>query len=166
VKTKSRIALFVFSLLVWLGLTWPVHFPEALIGIVVAALAAVLTGDMFVGRPHQLREIRRYAWFGVYLPLFLWECLKASLDLAGRTVHPSLPIRPGIVKIKTGLVSDTGLTFLANTITLARPALTVDVDKEAGVFYVHWIAVKAEGMEEATRMIVGRFEGILKRIFE
>jgi multicomponent Na+:H+ antiporter subunit E len=166
VKTQSRIALFIFSLLVWLGLTWPVTVPELLAGVLVAGLVAVLTGDMFVGRPHQLAEVRRYAWFGVYLPLFLWECLKASLDLAWRTIHPKLPIRPGIVRIKTGLVSDTGLTFLANTLTLARPVLTVDVDREAGVLYVHWVAVPGEGMEEATRAVVGRFESVLKRIFE
>ena len=165
-KNLSRLALFVFSALVWLGLAWPLTLPEALAGIMVAFLVAVFTGDMFVGRPHQLVEIRRYAWFGVYLPLFLWECLKASLDIAVRTLHPSLPIRPGIVRIKTSLVSDTGITFLANTLTLARPVLTVDVDREAGVLCVHWIAVRAEGMEEATRIIVGRFEAVLKRIFE
>ncbi len=165
-KNLSRLALFVFSVLVWLGLAWPVTLPEVAAGILVAALVAVFTGDMFVGRPRQLAEIRRYAWFGVYLPLFIWECLKASCDVAARTIRPSLPIRPGLVRIKTGLVSDTGITFLANTLTLARPVLVVDVDREAGTLLLHYLVAPAEGGEEAARRIVGRFEPILKRIFE
>ncbi len=44
--------------------------------------------------------------------------------------------------------------------------MTVDVDKEAGILYVHWIDVKEKDIESATRYIAGRFEPLLDKIFE
>jgi len=40
------------------------------------------------------------------------------------------------------------------------------VDKEKGYLYIHWINVKDKEVEEATRIVVERFERILRRIFE
>jgi len=163
---KSRTILFFLAVLVWLGLTWPPDWQHLSIGVLVAIFVAFMTGDMFTKRPHLFREPKRYLWFFYYLPIFLWECIKANFDVAYRVGHPDLPIKPGIVKVKTSLKSDTGLTFLANSITLTPGTLSVDVDQEEGVLYVHWINVKDKDVEKATEMIVGRFERILKRIFE
>jgi multisubunit Na+/H+ antiporter MnhE subunit len=44
--------------------------------------------------------------------------------------------------------------------------MTVDVDKEAGYLYIHWIKVRGRDVETATRQIGGRFEPILMKIFE
>jgi len=105
-------------------------------------------------------------WFLYYIPLFIWECLKANLDGAYRVAHPDLPINPGIVRIKTGLRSDLALTFLANSITLKPGTMTVDIDKEKGILYVHWADVKSQDIEQATELIAGKLERVLKRIFE
>ncbi|MBU3958792.1 MAG: Na+/H+ antiporter subunit E, partial [Candidatus Omnitrophica bacterium] len=67
---------------------------------------------------------------------------------------------------KTTLKSDTGLTFLANSITLTPGTMTVDIDPEHGFLYIHWIDVKDKDMQKATQIIVQRFERVLKRIFE
>ena len=163
---KSRLILFVFGLLIWLGLTWPPRAGEMVLGALAAALVAFLTGDLFVERPHHFKEIKRYGWFLYYIPVFIWECLKANIDVAYRVAHPRLPIKPGIVKVKTTLRSNSGLTFLANSITLTPGTLTVEIDRENGILYVHWIAVRGRGIEEATGLIVKRFEKILGRIFE
>ena len=163
---KSRIILFVLGFLLWLGLTWPPQTGELVVGALAAALVAFLTGDFFVERPHRFNEIKRSGWFLYYIVVFVWECLKANIDVAYRVAHPRLPIKPGIVKVKTDLKSNTGLTFLANSITLTPGTLTVDIDRENGILYIHWIAVRGRGIEEATGLIVKRFEKILKRIFE
>ena len=105
-------------------------------------------------------------WFLYYIPLFIWECLKANLEGAYRVAHPDLPINPGIVRIKTSLRSDIALTFLANSITLKPGTMTVDIDKENGILYVHWADVKSRDIEQATELIAGKFERALKRIFE
>ena len=125
-----------------------------------------MTGDLFVQRPHLFKHPSRYFWFLYYLPIFAWECFKANLDVAYRVIHPCLPINPGIVKVRTNLKSEAALTFLANSITLTPGTLSVDIDQEAGLLYVHWINVRDPDMEKATRLIVERFERILRKIFE
>ncbi len=163
---KSRIILFFLAFLVWMGLTWPPDWQHAFIGVFVASFVAYMTGDMFVKRPHMFRSPKRYFWFLYYIPIFIWECFKANIDVAYRVGHPDMPINPGIVKVKTTLRSDTGLTFLANSITLTPGTLSVDVDQENGFLYVHWINVRDKDIDRATSLIVHRFEQILKRIFE
>ena len=163
---KSRIVLFILAFFVWALLNWVPDWQHLLIGVFVSALVAYLTGDMFVQRPYVLKQGRRYLWFFYYIPIFLWEMFKANIDVAYRVIHRKLPINPGIVKIKTNLKSDTGLTFLANSITLTPGTMCVDVDREKGCLYVHWIDVKDKDVEGATEKIAYRFEKILTRIFE
>jgi multicomponent Na+:H+ antiporter subunit E len=100
------------------------------------------------------------------VPVFAWALLKANIDVAVRLLSPKLPIRPGIVKIKTNLKSESGLTFLANSITLTPGTTTVDIDRENGFLYVHWLNVKTEDVDEASRLIAWKYEKILDRIFE
>jgi len=162
----GRVVLFILGFLVWMLLTWPADFQNIIVGLVVCAFVAFLTGDMFVKRPHHFRQLSRYLWFGYYIPLFLWECLKANIDVAGRVLSPRMPLNPGIIKIKTSLKSDTGLTFLANSITLTPGTFCVDIDPQEGILYIHWIDVRSQDVDEATQLIAGKFEKVLKRIFE
>ncbi|MBN1434129.1 Na+/H+ antiporter subunit E [Candidatus Fermentibacterales bacterium] len=164
---KSRIVLFIVSLIVWSALSWAVDWQHLVIGVLVSVLVAAAAGDLFVRRPHLLRHPARYFYFlFAYLPLLLWEIVRANLDVAMRVLNPALPIRPGIVKIRSKLRSETGLTFLANSITLTPGTMTVDVDAESGTLYIHWIAVRSTDPEEATKAIAGRFEPLLLKIFE
>lgn len=163
---KSRIVLFLLAFLIWLFLTWPLDAGHFIVGIIVSGFVAFFIGDMFVKRPHHFVHLTRYLWFLYYIPLFVWECIKANIDVAFRVAHPDLPINPGIVKVKTALKSDTGLTFLANSITLTPGTMSVDIDPENGYLYIHWIDVKDKDIQRATEIIVKNFEDVLKRIFE
>ncbi|MDP8230369.1 MAG: Na+/H+ antiporter subunit E [Candidatus Gorgyraea atricola] len=162
----SRIILFVLGLIAWTLLTWIPSWQHLIIGVLASGFVAFMTGDLFIRRPHLVTHGTRYIWFLYYVPVFIWECFKANIDVAYRVLHPDLPIHPGIVKVKTELKSDAALTFLANSITLTPGTLTVDIDREAGYLYVHWIEVKHKDIERATKAIVERFESILKRVFE
>ena len=97
------------------------------------------------------------------ISLSFWIVL-ANFDVLYRVVHPNLPIRPGIVKVKTSLKSDEAKTFLANSITLTPGTLTVDIDGQD--FYVHWININTEDPARRSAEICGRFEPLLRRIFE
>ena len=157
----------MIGFLVWAFLNWVPDWQHLAVGVFIAAFVAFMAGDLFITRPHVLKHPLRYWYFvAYYVPIFLWECIKANVDVAYRVVHPNLPINPGIVKVRTSLKSDTALTFLANSITLTPGTLTVDIDKDNGILYVHWIDVKAKDVEGATRIIVERFENILRKIFD
>ncbi len=164
---RSKIVLFVVMFLVWLLLSWVPDWQHVVAGIFVAAFVVFIIGDLFITR-HQVsyHPLRYWYFFACYLPLFIWECFKANIDVAYRVLHPDLPINPGIVKVKTSLKTDTALTFLANSITLTPGTLSVDIDGKSGFLYVHWIDVKAKDVETATKIIVERFEKTLKKIFE
>ena len=162
----KRIILFIFAFLVWGVLSWPMDWQHVIVGLFVAAVVSYLTSDMFVQRPHFFLHPKRYVWFIYYCCVFTWECLKANIDVTYRVIHPDMPINPGIVKVMTSLKSDTGLTFLANSITLTPGTLSVDIDKDKGALYIHWIDVRSQDVKGATEMIVKKFERILREIFE
>jgi multicomponent Na+:H+ antiporter subunit E len=76
-----------------------------------------------------------------------------------------MPIKPGIVKIKTKLKTESGITALANSITLTPGTLTVDLTDD-GYMYIHWINVKSDDVEQASKDIASKFEWFLEKIFE
>ena len=164
---KNRIILFMTSFAIWLLFSWSVSWQHLITGIAVSALVSLLTAGLFKEHQFKFKGVKRYfLFFFKYCPVFLWELVKANLDVAYRVAHPNLPINPGIVKVRTNLKSETALTFLSNSITLTPGTLTVDVDSKNGYLYVHWINVLSPDVEEATAHIVARFEKILREIFE
>ncbi len=163
---KSKIVLFILAYILWVLLNWMPDWQHLLIGVFVSVFAAYLTSDLFPERFNSIFDVKRYLWALYYIPVFLYECIKANIDVAYMVIHPDLPIKPGIVKIRTGLKSDIALTFLANSITLTPGTMTIDIDRSNGTLYIHWINVRDEDIEGATKLIVGKFERILKGIFE
>jgi multicomponent Na+:H+ antiporter subunit E len=107
---------------------------------------------------------RRWFWMLIYIPYLFYYIVKANLDVAYRVLHPDVPIRPGIVSVRTSMTGDFGKTVLANSITLTPGTLSVDIKDD--LIYVHWINVMTTNPDEQTKRIVYRFERILKRIFE
>lgn len=159
----TNIILFIASFLTWQLLCWSLDFEHIILGIGISLIISFIAGDMF--KANALRKSKRYFWFLVFFPVFIWECIKANIDGVLKLANPNLPIKPGIVKVKTSIKSEAGLTFLANALTLKTGTMTVDIDKEKGFLYVHWIDVKSCDIDKATELIVRRFESILKRIF-
>jgi multicomponent Na+:H+ antiporter subunit E len=133
------------------------------VGALLALLVVVLTAGKYP-RKEWLLSPRRLAHLIAYIPYFLYYCVRANLDVAYRVLHPDLPIRPGIVRVRTELTTNLAKTFLANSITLTPGTLTVDI--VGSDVYVHWINVATDDPEKQTEQIVKRFEGFLKRIFE
>ena len=165
---KKKITLFIAAYFVWCLLSWVPDIQHLVVGVFVSGFVAFMTGDLFVQRTCSLRnQFVRYGYFVFfYLPVFFWEVVKTNIDVAYRILHPRLLINPGIVKVKTTLKSDVALTFLSNSITLTPGTMVVDIDRDKGVLYVHWIDVKTTDVDAATKMIVERFEKILKKIFD
>lgn len=165
-----RLIYFVLSFIVWLLLTWPfsaegVDIQVVIAGLVAAFVVAILFHEILPQEHHVFISPIRIFWFIVYIPVFFYSLILANLDVMYRALHPKMPIKPGIVKIKTKLKSDSGITALANSITLTPGTLTVDV-ADGGYLYIHWINVKSEDIEQASRQIAERFEWFIQRIFE
>jgi multicomponent Na+:H+ antiporter subunit E len=134
------------------------------IGVAVALFVGLIFGERLPAIGGRT-VFRRLFWLLVYIPVFTKALVVANLDVAYRVIHPAMPIRPGIVKVRTALKSREGRTMLANSITLTPGTMTVDITDD-GFLYVHWINVRHEDVEGATRDIVEYFERIIGRIFE
>ncbi|HUU31252.1 MAG TPA: Na+/H+ antiporter subunit E [Phycisphaerae bacterium] len=154
--------LFTFGL--WLALTWSLDAREALVGVMMAILVATLLAHIYPENLHKVFNPRRWFFLLLYIPYFLFLCVKSNLDVAYRVLHPDMPIRPGIVKVRTTLRSEMAKTFLANSITLTPGTMSVDIEGQD--LYIHWINVRGEDPEAHTASIVRPFEGLLRRIFE
>ncbi|MHC4069058.1 MAG: Na+/H+ antiporter subunit E [Planctomycetota bacterium] len=165
-----RLIYFVVLLIIWILGAWP--FVDGRIDVqvmtagVIASLIVAFLFHEILPKEHQvfISPVRLF-WFLVYVPVFFYYVIKANFDVVYRAIHPQMPIKPGIVKIKTNLKTESGITALANSITLTPGTLTVDLTDD-GFLYVHWINVKSTDVEQATKFIAQRFEWFLERIFE
>ena len=168
----ERVALFAISFVFWILLVWPVSpvdgrllIGDIVVGLVVAAFVALVMGEMIRRNFVRLLNPVSYFWAFVYVFVFTYYVIKGGLDVAYRVLHPGMPIKPGIVKVKSVLKTDTGRTVLASSITLTPGTLTIDVTDD-GTFYVHWLNVLNVDEEAAAEQILRRFEWFIQRIFE
>lgn len=165
-----RLIYFVLAFVIWILLTWPfvdgkIDLQVVVAGLIASIIVALLFHEILPKEHHVFISPVRIFWFLVYVPVFFYYVMIANLDVVYRALHPKMPIKPGIVKIKTALKTESGITALANSITLTPGTLTVDLTDD-GFLYIHWINVKSDDIEQATKFIAQRFEWFLKRIFE
>lgn len=161
-RAKGTMILALVLVAVWLLLAYPAGVEELVAAAVVAVLVAVAVGGSAAVFAEIRLTPRALAAALAYLVVFSAQLIRANLDVAARVASPSLPIRPGIVRVKTRLQSRLGRLLLANSITLTPGTITVDTDGD--VLYIHWIAVSDTDPEEATKRIVGTFERYLEVI--
>lgn len=162
-KIKSFLYLFVLSELVWLALTSSFHFQEVIIGISVSFILSLFLSRRYLELGLPPLSLKRIAFFILYILVLFKEMIKANFDVAYRVIHPKMPIKPGIVIIKTGLKSDIAKVILANSITLTPGTFTLDIVDDT--LLIHWINVKTEDIAEATEIIGEKFEKYLRVIF-
>jgi len=158
------VTVFILSLIFWLMLTFKITLPNIIVGSVASVICSAIFTRFFITNVYKLLQPHRYYWFIIYLFVFIWECLKANIDVAYRVLHPAMPIRPGIVKVRTTLKSDLARTLLANSITMTPGTITIDIIGD--YLYIHWIYVRSEDPEIYTAMITGAFEKYIKKIIE
>ncbi|MBK1721041.1 Na+/H+ antiporter subunit E [Thiocystis violacea] len=146
--------------IVWLGLTNSLDPEELIVGLLVSAAIVWLavprqpTGEL--GRSWRLLPLL------AYLPVFLKNLVLSNIDVARRVLSPSLPINPGIVRIRTRLTEPYQRLILANSITLTPGTVTLEMDGED--MYVHWIDVKETDPERAGEAIKDEMEAGIARI--
>jgi len=162
-KVKGFIWLLVVTFILWFALTSKLDWQEFICGILICLIISLFGAHIYskLGLPRF--TLKGVLFSLVYIIVLLWEIIKANFDVAYRVIHPKMPIKPGIVVIKTRLKSDIAKMILANSITLTPGTFTLDVIGDE--FLVHWINVKTEDIDEVTSLIGDRFEKYLRTIF-
>ncbi|MBN2035657.1 MAG: Na+/H+ antiporter subunit E [Chitinispirillaceae bacterium] len=160
---RNYLYLFFMLFGAWLCLTSSFHAHELAAGAVVSLILSVFLtrGYEKLGLPPF--GIKRAWLFLAYLMTLAVETVKANFDVAYRVLHPRMPIRPGIVAVRTNLKQDIAKLILANSITLTPGTFTVDIIGDT--LLVHCIYVKDENIDAATEIIARKFEKYLEVIF-
>ena len=156
--------LFVFIFAIWMCLTSSAAWQEILAGAVISLVLALFLNKSYSQLGLPPLNAKRLSAFVAYLGVLMREIVKANFDVAYRILHPRMPLRPGIVAVRTGLKQDIARLMLANSITLTPGTFTMDIVGDT--LLVHWINVKAEDIEESTKIIAEKFEKYLRMIFE
>ncbi|SDS26364.1 Na+/H+ antiporter subunit E [Gramella sp. MAR_2010_147] len=97
----------------------------------------------------------------ILLVFFLYELIKANIEVAYEVVTPKLNMTPGIIMVPLDIKSDIGITMLANMISLTPGTLSLDVSNDKKVLFVHAMYVK-----DRERFIRGIKNGFERRILE
>lgn len=147
----------------WVLLNGTPTFDSLVLGVLVSLTIAWLYRDglsfftEFKATPEAFKAGFRYYGY------FFRELAKSNLNVARIVLSPSLPLTPGIVKVRTRLRSRMGRLMLANSITLTPGTLTVEVDGEW--LYIHCVTVESADVETATASIVAGFEHYLEVMY-
>ena len=159
---KRYISSFIVIFITWILLTG-IDTSELILGFVVSLVLSYIISDI-VGFEFTLGSIPKiFKFIFVYIPVFLFELIKANIDVAYRVLSPSMPINPGFVRIPTNIKSEYGRLILANSITLTPGTISIDVSDDS--VYIHWIDVKGKTNEEYMENVSSSFEKILGGIF-
>lgn len=162
-KARDTVVLFATLLLFWIMLMDRLAADGLLVGI-LASLGIALLFPKGLSFFTEFRFTPQAFMAGLsYYGYFFKELVKSNLRLAAIVLSPDLPIKPGIVKVRTRLKSRMGRLMLANSITLTPGTLTVELDGEW--IYVHWVRVEAVDSETATVKIVAGFERYLEVMY-
>ncbi len=161
-----------FALMIfWMIVSASFHWQNILIGAIVTFIVSLLMYDMFTGdiRSSGNVLIKTLRIVLLYIPQYIFimafRLLESNLKVMKHAIF--LDINPGIVKIDSDLHSQTGLTILANSITLTPGTLTIDTERrlDESKLYVHWIDVEELDRDKAGSIIKGDIEEWLKNIF-
>jgi multicomponent Na+:H+ antiporter subunit E len=145
---------------VWVGLWGSVTAANVLGGVAVAVALLVLlplpedAGSVRVpssgSGPAQVQPLAVVR----YLVFFAVELVKASLIVVWQVLRPGGELRQAVIAVDAIGASDLLLTVVANSVSLTPGTLTVEVDRERSVLYVHVLDVGGpEGVDDARRSI-------------
>lgn len=162
-RLKNFFYLFTFLIAIWLALTTTFQWQELSIGIFISLILALFLNKNYLKLGLPPISIKRIIFFILYISVLFIEIVKANFDVAYRVIHPKMPIKPGIIIIKTELKQDIAKMILANSITLTPGTFTLDIKGDE--LLIHWIYVRSEKMDESTKIIGQKFEKYLKVVF-
>jgi multicomponent Na+:H+ antiporter subunit E len=162
-RLRNFAYLFFILFIIWLALTSSFHWQELSVGILISFILSFILHKNYLALGLPPLSIKRIAFAIVYIVVLFKEIVIANIDVAYRVIHPKMPIKPGIVVIKTTLKQDIAKLILANSITLTPGTFTLDILGD--MLLIHWINVQSEETDEATKIIGERFEKYLRVIF-
>ncbi|MFU8877002.1 MAG: Na+/H+ antiporter subunit E [Wenzhouxiangellaceae bacterium] len=124
-----------------------IHGPSGwLPGLLAATLGGVLAGWLAEGRPHHWNPLRLVGFSG----FFVIESMRGGFDVARRTLHPRMPIRPDFLEYHVRLPAGQPETLLISVISLLPGTLSAEFYPGERRLVVH--SLSATGRQSVARL--------------
>ena len=135
---KSRFLTNLLLTFIWVALTGGFTFVNIFFGFVLSyfILYMITRGN---GRARYFKIVPRIIAFVFY---FIYELIRANLQVAWEIMTPRLHMTPGIIGVPLDVTTDAQITFLANLITLTPGTLSLDVSDDKKVLYIYSMYIK------------------------
>lgn len=149
---RKKFLVNIMLMLVWVALTGDFTFANFFFGFLLGFLSLWLGTRRQAGKRYFkfLPNLIGFVFF------FIYELIKANIQVAYEVMTPTLHMRPGIVKVPLDVKTDLEITLLANLISLTPGSLSLDVSDNGDVLYIH--AMYVNDKEEYIRTIKNGFE--------
>ncbi|KEQ31018.1 cation:proton antiporter [Pedobacter antarcticus 4BY] len=120
---------------IWVGLTGSFLFVNFFFGFILSYFILMLMSrDNTSASKQYFDRIPRIISFIFY---FIYELIKANLQVAYDVVTPKFFMKPAIVRFPLTATSEFEINLLANIISLTPGTLILDVSNDKKVLYIH-----------------------------
>ena len=157
--TMIPLIVLVFA---YLALSANLQLSNLILGIVIAGGILILLRVQ--RRPVKWARLPlAFTALAIFVVMLLYNVIRSGIQMVRIILHPKLPIKSGIVAIRSGCQSDLGRAINAHAISLPPGELFVEMD-ENGTMYIHSLDVYlTKKQAEASQKIQG---DLLKKIFD
>jgi multicomponent Na+:H+ antiporter subunit E len=136
-RRRSNVPHLIWLVVVWVALWGEASVANLLSGLLVAGVLLALRPEAPTRRG-RLRPIAVARFFAY----FLWKLVESSVVVAWEVVTPRSHVREGIVAVPLRGPSDALITVVADSITLTPGTLTLDVQRDPTVLFLHLLHLK------------------------
>lgn len=155
------------SFITYILYTGSLRLYDIFTGLLVALVLGILTSNLLIEDWRKSLSLKRFTNLVKFaFRYFLIDEVKAHLLLIKLSLSPKLDLRPAIVKMPIKTRSDYGITLVSLSITNTPGTVVVDLNKEKGNIYVHWIYAKTTRPEESYKEVCEVFDEYALKIFD
>ncbi|MDW8053187.1 MAG: Na+/H+ antiporter subunit E [Anaerolineae bacterium] len=158
----AYLRLIVLCFVLYLAITANLEPANWAVGLLVSVAIALIIRP--ASEPLSLRRLPAALLnLVVYVAWLSVDIIRNGIRVARIVLDPQLPIKPGILAIKSEMRTELGRALNAHAITVTPGEQVIEVD-DNGTLYTHCLDVEASaaGAEEAQR----KRQAMLKAIFE
>nr|WP_205808848.1 Na+/H+ antiporter subunit E [Micromonospora sp. HNM0581] len=127
----------------WLVLVWNLLWGEFTWGNLVGGLLAAVVVLLFFPLPPVAYQGRLRPWgLLVFGGRFVVELVRASAHVARIAVQPGYTPRSAIIGVRLRVPTDLNLALTAEVLSLVPGTLIIELDRDAGILFVHVLDVR------------------------
>lgn len=158
----AYIQTILLSLLIYLALTMNLEISNIIVGVLIGMGVA-----LFIKPSRTNMSLRRLplgiVTFFAYVALLAIDVVRSGINVARIVLDPRLPIRPGVVAIKSGTKSELGTALSAHAITITPGEMVIEISDD-GTMYTHCLDAVSSGAGADAAQVKRR--EMLEKIFD